>query len=404
MAASERSLPLPDDPVLAAWASVLNGAGHWATFWDAEWRLAFETDELLSTYADMAWSSTPIGTRYYSAEYAQHMAGLNVMYADPDTLRALFLETGPFILATTPGGRDDLRRAVDPQLADLVDELEPQELPDVYEPYLLPWTTAGSAITGSTVWFRIDDDHGQFAGVCILTKPAPGMSHLARAAAFADLAHLSRMHVVEHADRHPAAILMADLEASSPLARHLSTAQFFTFTRRLVRMADECIIQAGGIVGRHVGDGVVAYFLAETAGSESVAARSCIAAARSMRDALAEVAARSAIPTPELSLRFGLHWGATLYVGRILTGGRSEVTALGDEANEAARIEACATGGRILASKALMERLDRADAEALVLDTSRITYTPLAELPTATEKARRDAPGIAVYDLTKPET
>jgi class 3 adenylate cyclase len=76
------------------------------------------------------------------------------------------------------------------------------------------------------------------------------------------------------------------------------------------------------------------------------------------------------------------------------------VTALGDQANEAARIEACATGGRILASKDLIERLDVEDAAAVGLDPERVTYTSLAELPTATEKARRDAPAIAVYELS----
>jgi class 3 adenylate cyclase len=48
--------------------------------------------------------------------------------------------------------------------------------------------------------------------------------------------------------------------------------------RRLVRTADRCVIAAGGLVGRHVGDGVVAFFLAETMGSESAAARACITA------------------------------------------------------------------------------------------------------------------------------
>jgi class 3 adenylate cyclase len=100
-----------------------------------------------------------------------------------------------------------------------------------------------------------------------------------------------------------------------------------------------------------------------------------------------------------LSLRFGLHWGATLYIGRILTPGRSEVTALGDEVNETARIEACATGGRILASKTLIERLNHADANALEIDTHHTSYTPLADLPTATDKARRDAPSIAVCEV-----
>jgi hypothetical protein len=97
------------------------------------------------------------------------------------------------------------------------------------------------------------------------------------------------MSVVERPDRHPAAILMSDLEASSPLARHLSTAS--------------------------------------------------------------------------------------------------------------ARIEACATGGRTLASKSLIERLNRTDADALGLDTVHTTYTPLADLSTATDKARRDAPSIAVCEV-----
>jgi class 3 adenylate cyclase len=225
------------------------------------------------------------------------------------------------------------------------------------------------------------------------------MSQLAAAASIQDLAHLERMRAVERPDRRPAAILMADLEASSPLARRLSTAQYFAFGRRLVRAADGCIIDAGGLVGRHAGDGVVGFFLAETTGSESAAARSCIAATRTLRGALADIAARSEIAPSELGLRFGLHWGATLYVGRILTAGRSEVTALGDEVNEAARIEACATGGRALASKSLIERLDRADAESLGLDIRHTTYTPLGELATATDKARRDAPSIAVCEI-----
>lgn len=40
---------------------------------------------------------------------------------------------------------------------------------------------------------------------------------------------------------------------------------------------------------------------------------------------------------------------------------------MGDEVNEASRIEACASGGKALASKALIERLDRTDAHVLDL-------------------------------------
>jgi class 3 adenylate cyclase len=94
-----------------------------------------------------------------------------------------------------------------------------------------------------------------------------------------------------------------------------------------------------------------------------------------------------------------LHWGANLYVGQIATAGRAEITALGDPVNEAARIEACATGGRRLGSKDLVERLTARDASALGIEPERVRYTPLTDLPTATEKARRDAPAIAVFDL-----
>src|SRR5262249_47008780 len=118
-----------------------------------------------------------------------------------------------------------------------------------------------------------------------------------------------------------------------------------------------------------------------------------------LRTAITEVAVRSDLQADEIVLRFGLHWGATLYVGQIATIGRSEVNALGDEVNEAARIEACATGGRALASKALIERLEPDDAAALDFDPDHVTYTQLAELTSATDKARRDAPAIAVCEI-----
>jgi class 3 adenylate cyclase len=45
-------------------------------------------------------------------------------------------------------------------------------------------------------------------------------------------------------------------------------------------------------------------------------------------------------------------------MGQVVTGGRLGVTALGDEVNECARMKQTATGGALLASKALIERLD----------------------------------------------
>jgi class 3 adenylate cyclase len=82
-----------------------------------------------------------------------------------------------------------------------------------------------------------------------------------------------------------------------------------------------------------------------------------------------------------------------------LSTGRTEITALGDKLNEAARIEARAMEGRTLASKQLLERLDETDAGALALVVEHLQYIPLGELPHVPDKARRDAPTIAVANL-----
>jgi len=107
-----------------------------------------------------------------------------------------------------------------------------------------------------------------------------------------DLAHPERMQLVTNPGRRPAAILMADLEGSSQLSRRLSTASYFSLGRGLVRAADKCVVDTGGIVGRHVGDGVVAFFLAVSAGSESAAVRACISASRELRAMVGAVASR----------------------------------------------------------------------------------------------------------------
>ena len=72
MAESATSLPLPDDPVLAAWASALNETGHSAWVLDATWRFVFATDELRLSFPQLNRADTalPIGLHYFSAEAA----------------------------------------------------------------------------------------------------------------------------------------------------------------------------------------------------------------------------------------------------------------------------------------------------------------------------------------------
>lgn len=377
----------------------LNEARAWAVIVDHDWQWVYMTDDMrLSVGRPLTMVTVPLGVHYFGPEAMESEIYARV-FRPETTGRHLVAGLGPWLLADTRGGRAELREVLDPAFHDLIDAIESDDR-SIVRSFPTHAYTVGGAPAGllATAW-RVRDAGGRLAGTVIQTIPAAGMTMLGTLAAAGDPGHFARMQSVAKAGRRPAAILFADLEASSPLARRLSTASYFALGRRLTRAADQCVVDAGGLVGRHVGDGVVAFFLAMNAGSESAAARACISAARALRTAVANVAARSDLQPEDIVLRFGLHWGSTLYVGQIATSGRSEVTALGDEVNEAARIEACATGGHALASKALIERLEADDGAALNLHPDRVTYTALGDLSTATEKARRDAPAVAVCEV-----
>ena len=393
--------PLPEHPVLAAWATALNEAGHWAEIWDGSWCTVYMTDDARLMYGGrFELAPLPLGVHAYSSERVTTAMEWRGGQFPLEIMRRGFELYGPWMLAQAPGGREELRALVDARLGDIVDDLAPEPLPAACTVrFRGVYTGAGAGVDIPVTVIAPRDESGALVGIVVINKPAVGMAILTRMTALGDLRHFERVEHVARPGRRAAAVLFADLESSSPLAKRMSTAGYFTLVRRLARAADDCVVDAGGLVGTHAGDGVVAFFLPDTIGSESGAAAACIAAARAMRDTVGGVAARCDLDAEEVVLRFGMHWGANLYVGQITTSGRSEVTALGDQVNETARIEACATGGRALASKDLVERLAPDDAAALDLDPDHITYVALSDLATATEKARRDAPAIAVCEV-----
>jgi class 3 adenylate cyclase len=191
--------------------------------------------------------------------------------------------------------------------------------------------------------------------------------------------------------RRSAAILFADVEGSTDRSRRLPSARYFELVSRLNAAIDEAILEEVGIIGKHAGDGVSAFFLADQVGSISGAARRAVGAARASRGR-ARARRRLAHQDRRALGRDALH-GPHRHVRAL------EVTALGDEVNECARIQESAAGGQLLASKALLERLEPADAAALDLDTGELRYGLVGELPGASDKARRDAATLAVAEL-----
>ena len=171
----------------------------------------------------------------------------------------------PLLAHHTPGGiaamRAMLRPEVEAALGPL-EECEPRSL----------WTGEVEFLQGNLppaparyVTTALHAPDGERLGW--LTIYGPG----ARAAIAAlvirgDQAMFARMADLVEPARRPTAVLFADIQASSRLARHISTAGYFELIRGFTTAVDEIVIRHRGIVGRHAGDGVTAFFLAEQVG------------------------------------------------------------------------------------------------------------------------------------------
>ena len=391
------ALPQPEHPVLRDLAARLEADRYIAEIWDARWRLVTATTDYLRSCSITAQDAAPaLGLPVHGARTAEIRRGWPG-FATHESWTAMVRRLLPQIAADLPGGVDELREDLTPELQPELAGLIPSTAPSLsldhgdikFGRRTTPFLTMGT---------RVLDTDGRFIGTAWIIVPAVSGTTLSLLAS-SDHRPLERLAGIVRPARRPGALLFADLEGSTALARRLPAAEYFTLVRRLMTRIDDEIVERGGLVGKHAGDGATAFFLTEQHATASAAARACIASARAIQEHTAGVAERSGLAPEDVVMRFGLHWGATLYVGRLLTSGRADVTALGDQVNEAARIEACATGGRALASKDLVEQLDDGDAQALGIVPSGLRFTALQDLASATDKARRDAPSIAVCEV-----
>lgn len=314
-----------------------------------------------------------------------------------ETIAGYIRRWGATTFAELPDGAEaTIRAEADPRFGAALDETEHSDEPvPPIRAHPIEVRFGNTTTKLDIVSLTIRREDGTYAGSAMISKPGVSGAVLGMLA-LGDARLFERMMDLIQPARRPGAVLFADLEGSTSLSRRLSSSDYFSLVRRLSYLGDDVVVDLGGIVGKHVGDGFTAFFLAGADVSESTAARSAIEAARRLRKVAAGVAEHSGLDREQVTLRFGLHWGASLFVGRLITSGRIEATALGDEVNEAARIEACAAGGLALASKPLIERLGDEDAEQLGLAPGGAKYVPLGELASATEKALRDAPTISV--------
>jgi class 3 adenylate cyclase len=283
-------------------------------------------------------------------------------------------------------------------------EMEPVRPPAVWTNYLDFVQGDLPPVKVTEVQTKLHDkETGEFIGRAFLYGPALPASVLSFVAR-GDEQMFQRMARLVDPGRHQAAVLFADLQASSVLSRRLPSAAYFKLVRAITTAMDAEVVRNTGIVGKHAGDGVTAFFLSDDLGSPSGAARAAIAAGRGIIESTRAAASEIRDETGLLELddclvNVGIHWGGALYMGQLVTGGRLEATALGDEVNECARIQETAREGVMLASKALVERLTDDDARAVGVEPDGVLYSTIGDMPDATPKAKRDAGGIPVTPL-----
>jgi class 3 adenylate cyclase len=382
---------LPADPTLAEAARALEDGRLAGEVLDAEWRLRYVSSEL----RNLVGCDDDEELLYGAISTIRATLAPGVWRLSEESALRWWRREGPYT-------RHDWRGEEERILA----ELGPRaELFTGFEPIAPPIAWAGSFETT----YHVDDSpvnvgrlavrllrpDGSLAGILSIYVGGDLRGSVQAMLSRGDDRMFERMAALTEAARRPAAILFCDLEDSGVHSRKLSSTAYFAMIRALTTAIDEAVIEGGGIVGKHAGDGVSAFFLAEQAGGEDRAARGAIEAARRIQDVVAGFDSESG----PIRVNIGIHWGATLVIGQIVTGGRLEVTALGDEVNQAARIQEVCRGGGTLVSKEVIERLEPEVATELGIDSGAIAYEILGEIDGASEKARRDAGGLAVAAL-----
>jgi class 3 adenylate cyclase len=372
-------------------ARALEATGWAAELYDARWRLVWCSSQLKQLVGEEDDEALGVGLHLLESRLQDVWSRV----VPERGMAAWIRETLPPILVDDPGIRDVVLAHTDkPEVREVVEAAVPAESPVWSGLFSVRLDEGEDRVRYFGV--RVREADGTAIGAAYVygsALPATLLALVARG----DAGMFERMARLVQPGRQEAAILFADLQASGSLSRRLPSAAYFEVIRDLDTRIDAAVIAELGIVGKHVGDGVVAFFLPQDVGSPSGAARAAICAARGVRTAAAEIGAEHGV---DLAVNVGLHWGGMLYMGQIVTRGRLEVTALGDEVNECARIEQVARDGALLASKDLLERLDPDDAERAGIDVVKVTYTPLSELAGEQEKVLRDAGQLAVTALT----
>lgn len=151
----------------------------------------------------------------------------------------------------------------------------------------------------------------------------------------------------QQGERKQVTVVFCDIVGSTPLAARLGADRIYRVLNEFLAVAMAEVHRFEGSVNQFQGDGFMALFGAPITHEDH--ARRAALAALAVRDAVA-AHAWAALPSREkISIRIGINSGAVVF-GSIGDDMRADVTAIGDTANVAARLQSEARPGQVVCS------------------------------------------------------
>lgn len=162
----------------------------------------------------------------------------------------------------------------------------------------------------------------------------------------------------------PMSMLFIDVRGSTALSEKMSPTEFSQLINRFYKEATKIIIDEDGLVEKLAGDSVAAFWGAGFAGPDYIG--------RTIRVAqkLLQAMERQKIP-----VGLGVHSGVAYFGAMGAADGLTEISAIGDEVNLAARLASKAAPGEIIVSEQALAaaKVDSANLEARSLELKGIS-------------------------------
>lgn len=164
----------------------------------------------------------------------------------------------------------------------------------------------------------------------------------------------------------PMSMLFVDVRGSTALSEAMSPTEFRQLINRFYTQATKLIVDEDGLVEKLAGDSVAAFWGAGFAGPEYVR-RTIRVAQRLLR----------AMEQEKIPVGIGVHAGIAYFGAMGSAEGLTEISAIGDEVNLAARLASKAAEGEIIVSE---QALNQAGMDGTGLESRSLQLKGISEL------------------------